>query len=95
MSLTLHYHPLASFCWKALIGLYELEIPFEKHLVDLGEPEARAAGPSARGVEQARAQLEAAYALLEEMLRDGPWAMGASVARARRSGTLPPHVSAL
>jgi glutathione S-transferase len=43
MSLTLHYHPLASFCWKALIGLYELGIPFEKHLVDLGDPEARAA----------------------------------------------------
>ena len=23
MSLTLHYHPLSSFCWKALIALYE------------------------------------------------------------------------
>ena len=23
MSLTLHYHPLASYCWKALIALYE------------------------------------------------------------------------
>jgi glutathione S-transferase len=43
MSLTLHYHPLSSFCWKALIGLYELEIPFEKHLVDLSDPAARAA----------------------------------------------------
>ncbi len=32
MSLTLHYHPLSSFCWKALVGLYELGIPFEKHL---------------------------------------------------------------
>ena len=43
MSLTLHFHPLASFCWKALIGLYELEIPFEKHLVDLSDADARAA----------------------------------------------------
>lgn len=43
MSMTLHFHPLSSFCWKALIGLYELEIPFEKHLVDLSNPAARAA----------------------------------------------------
>ena len=42
MSLTLHYHPLASFCWKALIGLYELGLPFEKHLVDLADSDARA-----------------------------------------------------
>lgn len=157
MSLTLHYHPLSSFCWKALIGLYELGIPFEKHLVDLADSDARAAlarlwplakfpvlrddardrtvpestilleyvdrlsdGPTrlipqdperalecrlrdrifdtyvhapmqkivgdrlrpaeARdpfGVEQARAQLETAYALLEGQRNDGPWAMGA------------------
>jgi glutathione S-transferase len=157
MPLTLHYHPLASFCWKALIGLYELGIPFEKHLVDLGDSDARAAfarlwplakfpvlrddargrtvpestilleyvdrlseGPTrliprdperalesrlrdrlfdtyvhapmqkvvgdrlrpaavrdALGVEQARAQLDAAYALLEEQVGEGPWAMGA------------------
>ena len=43
MSMTLHFHPLSSFCWKALIGLYELGIPFEKHLVDLSNDEARAA----------------------------------------------------
>src|ERR1700722_15245792 len=43
MSMTLHFHPLSSFCWKALIGLYELEIPFEKHLVDLSNESARAA----------------------------------------------------
>jgi glutathione S-transferase len=41
--LTLHYHPLSSYCWKALIGLYELEIPFEKRLVDLSNEEDRAA----------------------------------------------------
>jgi glutathione S-transferase len=43
MSLTLYYHPLSSFCWKALIGLYELGLPFEKHLVDLADDAARAA----------------------------------------------------
>src|SRR5580700_6982386 len=29
------------------------------------------------GVEQARAQMEAAYALADEQLGEGPWAMGA------------------
>jgi glutathione S-transferase len=29
MSLTLHFHPLSSFCQKALIALYENDIPFE------------------------------------------------------------------
>ncbi len=43
MSLTLHYHPLSSFCWKALIALYENDTPFTPHLVDLGNPESRAA----------------------------------------------------
>jgi glutathione S-transferase len=156
MSMTLHFHPLSSFCWKALVGLYELEIPFEKHLVDLSKETARAdfarlwpiakfpvlrddarnrtvpestiileyidgvshggarlipadperalecrlrdrifdlyvhlpmqkiVGDKLRpedrrdpfGVEQARAQMEAAYALTDEQLRGGPWAMG-------------------
>jgi len=43
MSFELYYHPLASYCWKALIALYEAEIPFEKRLVDLGDPAQRAA----------------------------------------------------
>ena len=43
MSLTLHYHPLASFCWKALVALYENDIPFTPKLVDLGNPAERAA----------------------------------------------------
>jgi glutathione S-transferase len=157
MSLTLHYHPLASYCWKALIGLYELEVPFEKHLVDLSDDAARARfahlwpiakfpvlrddahnrtipestiileyadrlGPGINrlipaepdralecrlrdrlydfyvhlpmqkivgdrlrpqaqrdplGVEEARAQLETAYALIDEQLQTGPWAIGA------------------
>ncbi len=43
MSLTLHAHPLSSFCWKVLIGLYENGIPFENVTVDLGDPAVREA----------------------------------------------------
>jgi glutathione S-transferase len=32
--LVLHQHPFAAFCWKALIAVYELELPFETYLVD-------------------------------------------------------------
>jgi glutathione S-transferase len=35
MSLTLYFHPLASYCHKALIALYENETPFTPHVVDL------------------------------------------------------------
>lgn len=43
MSLTLHSHPLSSFCWKVLIALYENGTPFAPKLVNPGEPEDRAA----------------------------------------------------
>lgn len=43
MSLTLHYHPLSSFCWKALIALYENDTPFTPYLVDLGNKDSREA----------------------------------------------------
>lgn len=43
MSLTLYFHPLSSFCWKALIALYDADIPFEPKVVDLGDPAERAA----------------------------------------------------
>src|SRR5712664_2559159 len=43
MSLTLHFHPLASFCWKALIALYENDTPFAPNVVDLGNAAERAA----------------------------------------------------
>lgn len=43
MSLTLHFHPLSSFCWKALIALYENDTPFTPHFVDLGQEPERAA----------------------------------------------------
>ena len=42
MSLVLHYHPLASFCHKALIALYENEVAFTPKIVDLGDPGQRA-----------------------------------------------------
>lgn len=43
MSLTYHYHPLASFCWKPLIALYENATPFERVVVNLGDAESTAA----------------------------------------------------
>lgn len=43
MSLTLHFHPLSSYCWKALIALYENDTPFTHHMVNLGDPDQRAA----------------------------------------------------
>jgi glutathione S-transferase len=43
MSLTLYYHPLSSFCWKVLVALYENDVPFTPQLVNLGDPDERAA----------------------------------------------------
>lgn len=43
MALTLHHHPLSSYCWKVQIALYELGTPFEAQVVNLGDPTARAA----------------------------------------------------
>lgn len=40
-ALTFHYHPLASFCWKVLIALYENATPFTPLVVDLGNADAR------------------------------------------------------
>ena len=42
MSLALYFHPLASFCWKALIALYENDTPFTAHVVDLMDERERA-----------------------------------------------------
>ena len=157
MSLTLHFHPLSSYCWKALIALYDNDIPFTPNLVDLGNPAERAAlvelwgigkfpvlrdearnetvpetsiiieyldrhyrGPTRfipddaglalqvrlrdrfydlyvhlpmqkimldrlrpadkkdpQGVEEARAQLRTSYAMIEQQMANGGWAMGA------------------
>ncbi|MBL9102964.1 MAG: glutathione S-transferase family protein [Myxococcales bacterium] len=43
MSLTLYFHPLSSYCHKALIALYENDTPFAPHYLDLQDPEVRAA----------------------------------------------------
>jgi glutathione S-transferase len=42
MALILHSHPLASFCHKVLIALYETGVPFETRMVNLGDPVSRA-----------------------------------------------------
>lgn len=42
MTLTLYSHPLASYCWKVLIALYEKGLPFEARMVDLGDPAEKA-----------------------------------------------------
>ena len=43
MSLTLHFHPLSSFCHKALIALYENGTPFSPHMVNLMDEGERTA----------------------------------------------------
>lgn len=43
MSLALYYHPLSSYCWKALIAFYENDTPFEPRIVDFGDEAAAAA----------------------------------------------------
>ncbi len=43
MTLVLHMHPLSSFCWKALIALYENGTAFEPLIVNLGDETSRAA----------------------------------------------------
>jgi glutathione S-transferase len=42
MSLTLYYHPLSSYSWKALIALYENGTAFEKRPINLGDPASKA-----------------------------------------------------
>jgi glutathione S-transferase len=42
MALEYYYHPLSSYCWKALIALYELGADFKPVNVDLGDAAARA-----------------------------------------------------
>ncbi|MBY5767964.1 glutathione S-transferase family protein [Rhizobium leguminosarum] len=42
MSLVLYGHPLASFCHKVLIALYENGTPFENRIVDLSDESSRA-----------------------------------------------------
>ncbi|MEA2967288.1 MAG: glutathione S-transferase [Alphaproteobacteria bacterium] len=43
MSLKLYFHPLSSFCQKALVALYENDTPFEPEIVDLFDAKSSAA----------------------------------------------------
>jgi glutathione S-transferase len=43
MSLTLHFHPLSSFCHKVLIALYENGTPFTPNIVNLMNADERTA----------------------------------------------------
>ena len=43
MSLTLYCHPLASYCQKVLLALYEGAVPFKPRFIDLGDAQDRAA----------------------------------------------------
>src|SRR3546814_6865158 len=43
LPISLHMHPLSSFCQKVLIALYENGTPFEKHFLDLADPAEAAA----------------------------------------------------
>jgi glutathione S-transferase len=42
-AVTLHYHPLSSYCQKVLIALDALGVDVDKRLLNLGDPEERAA----------------------------------------------------
>jgi glutathione S-transferase len=42
MTLTLHYHPLSSFCQKVLLALYENGTPFDSVIVNFGDEKSRA-----------------------------------------------------
>jgi glutathione S-transferase len=42
MPLTLYYHPLASFCHKVLIALYENDIGFDRRIINLADEKDRA-----------------------------------------------------
>ena len=43
MALTLHYHPLSSYCHKALIAIDELGVEVDRQLLNLGDPAEREA----------------------------------------------------
>jgi glutathione S-transferase len=42
MALSFYFHPLSSYCQKALIALYENDTPFEPVQIDLRDPDSRA-----------------------------------------------------
>lgn len=42
MTLHLYYHPFSSYCQKVMIALHERELPYQAHLVDLGDERSKA-----------------------------------------------------
>lgn len=40
--LTLYMHPLASYCWKVLLALYESDTAFTPKIIDLSDPAQKA-----------------------------------------------------
>lgn len=40
--LELYVHPLASYCWKALLAFYESDVAFTARVIDLADPVQRA-----------------------------------------------------
>jgi glutathione S-transferase len=47
VSLVLHQHPFAMYCWKALIALYERDVPFTAELVEADRSALAALWPPA------------------------------------------------
>jgi glutathione S-transferase len=47
VTLVLHLHPFAAYCWKALIALYERDVPFEPELVEADRSALTALWPPA------------------------------------------------
>ena len=47
MSLVLHQHPFAMYCWKPLIALYERDVPFTTELVEADRSALAALWPPA------------------------------------------------
>jgi glutathione S-transferase len=81
MTLKLYFHPLASYCHKVLIALYEHDIAFAPILVDLGD-------------EKSSAEIRALWPLAKfPVLRDE--ARNCTVAHYRVSRRLPPRWDAL
>ena len=42
MTLHLYYHPFSSYCQKVMIALHERELPYEGHVVNLGDAQSKA-----------------------------------------------------
>ena len=60
MTLTLHEHPFAAYCWKPLIALGERGVPFGRHRVDTEADRARRARDRSAARELQRPNLERA-----------------------------------